>query len=175
MRLGRPRWHGTAGLCAGVLTAALLAPPVASAAEPFRRDRTPLPRELSEAASGQATGGGGSLWRLAVGLLLVLALLLAIAWLVRRSGRARLASGGVELPVVATVRLAPTRAVHLLRVGEELILVGSAEQGVTPIRVYPAPQAQALAETLERGETVRRLGAGRSASLLDELRRRTAR
>ncbi len=80
--------------------------------------------------------------------------------------------------MVATARLAPTRAVHLLRVGEELILVGSAEQGVTPIRVYPAAQAQALAEALERGETLARLRGkeeGGLASLVDELRRRTAR
>ncbi len=85
--------------------------------------------------------------------------------------------GRMDLPVLATVRLAPTRAVHLLQVGDELILVGSAEQGVTPIRVYPAPQAQELAEMLEGRQPLSlraRPGTGQ-ASFLDELRRRTAR
>lgn len=117
------------------------------------------------------------MWRLGLGLLLVVALLLAVAWLVRRANRRGLAAGRIDLPVVATVRLAPTRAVHLLQVGDELILVGSAEQGVTPIRVYPAPQAQELAEALEGREPLTRIErrGPEQASFLDELRRRTAR
>jgi len=42
------------------------------------------------------------------------------------------------------VPLGPGRAVHLIRVGTELVLVGSAEQGVVPIRTYSEDEALAL-------------------------------
>ena len=46
--------------------------------------------------------------------------------------------------MVATTQLAANRSLHLLRVGDELILVGAAEHGVTPLRVYNAGEAAAL-------------------------------
>jgi flagellar protein FliO/FliZ len=39
--------------------------------------------------------------------------------------------------------LGPGRSVHLIRAGRELVLVGSAEQGVVPIRTYTEAEAEA--------------------------------
>jgi flagellar protein FliO/FliZ len=39
------------------------------------------------------------------------------------------------------VALGPNRALHLVRAGRELVLVGVAEHGVTPIRTYTEDEA----------------------------------
>lgn len=180
MHVGRPRLHARLCLGAGMLVLTL-ALPQAALAERFQRDRTPLPPSLSQAAEsgGSAASSGEAFFRLAIGLVLVIAVIAGIYWLLRRSGRGGAAAGLATLPVVASAQLAPNRAVHLLRVGDELVLVGSAESGVGPIRVYTAAQAKALVEALEREETARRLRPSRGgaglAAILDELRRRTAR
>ena len=84
--------------------------------------------------------------------------------------------------VLSTTALAPSRALHLVQVGEELVLVGSAEQGVTPIRVYSAEEVRRLG--FEVGATAPlqpfvpaedRSRGSFSANLLEELKRRTVR
>ena len=56
-------------------------------------------------------------------------------------GRAPPARG---LETVATLPLGPNRSLHLVRAGDELVLVGVAEHGVTPIRTYSEDEARAL-------------------------------
>lgn len=63
--------------------------------------------------------------------------------------------------MVATTTLAPNRALHLVRSGDELILLGVTEQSVTPIRVYSAEEAQAMELELA---TARSTTPGRSAA-----------
>ena len=45
---------------------------------------------------------------------------------------------------VASLPLGPNRSVHLVRVGDELVLLGAAEKGVTPIRTYTEDEARAV-------------------------------
>jgi flagellar protein FliO/FliZ len=40
--------------------------------------------------------------------------------------------------------LGPNRSVHLIRAGRELVLVGSAEHGIVPIRTYSEDEARSL-------------------------------
>jgi flagellar protein FliO/FliZ len=40
--------------------------------------------------------------------------------------------------------LGPNRSVHLIRAGRELVLVGSAEHGIVPIRTYTEDEARDL-------------------------------
>lgn len=81
-------------------------------------------------------GGGGSVLRMIFGLVVVLGAIYGIHWLLRKWGASRLQgiSGrtGV-IDVVATTPLAQGRALHLVRVGEELVLVGATEQSITRI------------------------------------------
>jgi flagellar protein FliO/FliZ len=84
------------------------------------------------------------------------------------------------MSVIASTPLAPGRSVHLIRVGEEIVLIGSGEQSVTPIRVYSAEEARQL--RIEPREPLA-LDAGPPvdappsflAALLESLRRMTAR
>ena len=81
-------------------------------------------------------GGGGSVMRGILGFVVVLGSIYGIHWLLKKWGQSRLqgvtGSAGV-IDVVATTPLAQGRALHLVRVGEELVLVGATEQSITRI------------------------------------------
>jgi len=154
-------------------------PPAAQAAD-VHRDETPLPTSLTSGGShGGHSSDGAAFTRLGFGLVIVLVLIYAIYWVLKRSGKGRAARGAGGLSVVDSTQLGPNRAVHLVRVGDELVLVGSAENGVSPLRVYGADEARVLAETLERSATLSRGATVQSgpgvAGLVELLRRRTAR
>ena len=120
---------------------------------------------------------GGSLVRTLVGLAIVLAVIYGIAWVlkqVKASKEERHRGSGLES--AAVVPLGPNRALHLVRAGRELVLVGVAEHGVTPIRTYTEEEAIELGLVGEDGEDLDddppRAGAVR---WLDRLRDRTVR
>jgi flagellar protein FliO/FliZ len=117
-----------------------------------------------------------------IGLAIVLALIFGLYKLLKRSSMkndSTVADDG-WMGVLSTTPLAPSRSLHLVRVGEELILLGTSDGAVTPIRVYSPDEARALgvdprtAFALPPGR--RSAGAGGlAASLLDGLKRMTAR
>lgn len=165
---------------------ALAVPTAASGAE-FKRDDTPLPSgivgETGQQGAAQA-GSSGSFVRMIVGLAIVLAVIYGIYWLAKAYRKAKLrghTDGRME--VVATTVLGPNRSVHMIRVGDELVLVGAAEHGVTKLRVYDAAEAAKLLPLLDAAGAQERLqplrretSAGtRFARGLDELRWRTVR
>src|SRR3954464_11380300 len=125
--------------CTGML---LVASP-AHAASPSESTPLNLPAvDQSQAASG---AGGGGLVRTFVGLAVVLAVIYGLYWVLKqvKAGRESAASGqGLES--VATLPLGPNRALHLVRAGRELVLLGVAEQTVVPIRAYREDEARAL-------------------------------
>ena len=89
-----------------------------------------------------------------------------------------------NIEVIATTPLTANRAVHLIRVGDELTLVGSAEGGVTCLRTY-SPEESDLVQAQLDGEAdplwpLAGGGGGGDVpkgtrAFVDELRRRTAR
>ena len=109
---------------------------------------TPLPKSVrapSQAAQQLSTTGDGSsgLVRTIVGLAVVVGVIYGVAWLLRQMKAARdERTTGLGLSHAATVALGPNRSLHLVRAGRELILVGSAEQGVVPIRTYTEDEAR---------------------------------
>lgn len=192
-RLSSLRAIYTTLACALGLLLVGIAPAFAQTDE-FRRDTTPLSPEATGSGDSTATdvgSSGGAIVRMLIGLVIVIAVIYAIyALLKRASGR----KGGVRsdgrMTVLASTTLAPGAAVHLLQVGDELVLVGQAQQGVTPLRVYSADEAQRLGVALDRGvspfvPTGRPAGGGKpgaggfkknlGANLVEELRRRTTR
>jgi flagellar biosynthetic protein FliO len=160
-----------------VAVGAVAMPSPASAA--FRRDRTPLPKSIGEAGAGHAsvissgTGTGSAALHMVLGLAIVIALIFGIYWLVKRTSRRN--DGTVRddgfIGVVSSTPLGPQRSVHLVRVGDELVLVGASEQSVTPIRVYSKEEARKLG--VDRHEDV--APDGRRPSFVEALRRMTAR
>lgn len=178
-------------LASAVLVVALAAPP-AALAKAFQRDQTPLPSGvLEDSGSGGAadqaasSSTSGGLVRMIVGLFVVLAVIYGAYLLARsyRKSRARGPSDG-RMEIVATTALGPNRAVHLIRVGEEHVLVGSAEHGVTKLRVYDADESTVLAPLLDSSATMSRLspaaraargGGGRFMRAIEDARWRTVR
>jgi flagellar protein FliO/FliZ len=141
-------------LVAALLAAALVLPAgTALAADGFERDQTPLPAGVTSGAgeSGEeaASSASGGIVRMIVGLAIVLAVIYGVYWLLKAYRKSKRASSDGRIEVVATTALAPNRAVHLIRVGNELVLVGSAEQGVTRLRVYGPEEAAELETFLE--------------------------
>jgi flagellar protein FliO/FliZ len=107
--------------------------------------------------SGHAShvGSSGSIVRTIVGLAIVIGVIYGVAWVLKqlKKGREGKATGG-GLTTVASVPLGANRSVALVRAGCELVLVGVAEQGVTPIRTYTIEQAQAAGLIDEDGEAL---------------------
>jgi flagellar protein FliO/FliZ len=154
----------------------VLAPAAALAAA--HGEDTPLNLPADQGAKHVSpVSSGGSLVRTVVGLAIVLAVIYGIAWVlkqVKSSKEERHRGSGLQS--TAVVPLGPNRALHLVRAGRELVLVGVAEHGVTPIRTYSEEEALELGLIGEDGEDLDddppRAGAVR---WLDRLRDRTVR
>jgi flagellar biosynthetic protein FliO len=166
-------------------------PATATVAEtPFERDTTPLPDAVvgtqddgaePAQADDEGSGAGGSIVRMIVGLGIVLLVIYGVYWLLKAYRKTKLQTSDGRIEILATTPLGPSRSVHLIRVGEEIVLVGSAEQGVTPLRVYTAQEAAQLGPLIDAAATVSRLApearrdGPRLAQVVDELRWRTVR
>jgi flagellar protein FliO/FliZ len=104
-------------------------------------ENTPL--ELNTSTTGSHTSSGGaSIVRTIVGLAIVIAVIWGLAWILRqvKTGREpRVATAG--LSSVAALTLASGRTLHLVRAGNDYLLVGSGEHGLTPIHRYTEQQA----------------------------------
>ena len=90
-------------------------------------------------------GGSGNLVRTIVGLAVVIGVIYGVAWVLRQvrdSRESRVSGAGLQY--AATIPLGPNRSLHLVRAGRELVLVGSAEHGVVPIRTYTEAEAIAI-------------------------------
>lgn len=177
----------TAALAAAA-TAILLSPAWALAAGSAGNDpygeKTPLNLPSDTTSSHASVGGGsGSLARTFVGLAVVVAVIYGLTWVLRQMKASREERAtGFALSSEATIPLGPNRSVHLIRAGRELVLVGSAEQGVVPIRTYTEDEARSLGLLAPEGEepagppaagTPRRTTA--LTSIVERLRERTVR
>jgi flagellar protein FliO/FliZ len=168
-----PRIH------AAVLTAiaaCLLAAPTAALAattttksDPYG-EKTALNLPSTDTDAGAATaGGGGSMVRTVVGLVIVVAVIYGLYWILRqvKAGREeRTVGSGLE--TTATVALGANRSLHLVRAGNELVLVGVADHAVTPIRTYTEAEARAAGllrdEDDDDGEDLTPRGPGASVA-----------
>jgi flagellar protein FliO/FliZ len=174
----------------------LLAPAYVLAAatkDPYG-ENTPLNLPSDSPAHTAAVGGAtsGGLARTFVGLAVVVAVIYGLTWVLRQMKKSSSSerSTGFGLSTEASMPLGPNRSVHLIRAGRELVLVGSAEHGIVPIRTYTEDEARDLgllsAPQLGSGDDVDGdaaelpSGVGGKAKLLfsdtlDRLRDRTTR
>jgi flagellar protein FliO/FliZ len=114
-------------------------------------ESTPLHLPGGTPGTHVSSGGGSSLVRTIVGLFIVIAVIYGVSWLLRTAkknsgNRAR----GKALAPIASLPLGSGRSVQLVRAGNEVLLIGVAEHGVTPIRRYT--EAEALEAGLELPE-----------------------
>ena len=83
---------------------------------------------------------GGQLTQLVLGLLLVLGLIFALAWLLRRVQRAGPQQGQL-IELISSRALGPRDRLVLIQVGNEQILLGLTPGRITPLHVLKEPVA----------------------------------
>jgi flagellar protein FliO/FliZ len=177
----------------------VLLDPVAALAAGTGKDlgeNTPLnlPSDNSGQAASHVGGSGGSMARTFIGLAVVVAVIYGLTWVLRQMKKSSSSDGvsasGTGLTTEASLPLGPNRSVHLIRAGRELVLVGAAEHGITPIRTYTEDEALGLGLIEQPQLTVGDLIEGEAREVpttaggkarflltgaLDTLRERTAR
>jgi flagellar protein FliO/FliZ len=105
-------------------------------------ENTPL-NFSSGASPAHTSSGGASIVRTVVGLAIVIAVIWGLSWILRqvKSGRdPQVPSTG--LASIAALTLSTGRSVHLVRAGNEYVLLASAEHGVAPIHRYSEEEAR---------------------------------
>jgi flagellar protein FliO/FliZ len=159
------------------LTGVLLVPALAFAAD---GEDTPLKLqdEAASQTSEQVGASGGSIVRTIVGLAVVIGVIYGLTWVLKQIKASRQDSAeGSGLETLATLPLGTNRSLHLVRAGEEIVLVGAGEHGVTPIRTYTEDEARRLG--LIDGESSPMDAVDvfapetRRGKFIDELRKRT--
>jgi len=79
-----------------------------------------------------------SLWQLTLGMLLVLGLILAMAWLLKRSGRFQTGAGG-GLRILGGLSMGSRERVVLIQAGDTQLLLGVAPGRVQTLHVLDKP------------------------------------
>jgi flagellar protein FliO/FliZ len=141
-------------------------------------ENTPLHLSGGTAATHAASssGGGASIVRTIVGLFIVIAVIYGIAWIMKQAKKSKTRPTGTGLTQVASLPLGSGRSVAVVRAGREVLVVGVAENGVTPIRSYSEAEAIALGiEVPPEKPAVADRAEKPSDRVLDVLRRMTAR
>jgi flagellar biosynthetic protein FliO len=130
---------------------------------PVDPETLPIP-EGSAAPTSLSGDGGGTMLRLGIGLIVVMGLIAAVWFVLKRVQRSRYPAleekGPSLIDVVTTTSLGPNRSLHLVRVGEELVLIGSTDHGVTSLARLGADESAAL---VDMAAPDHRPGAGPSA------------
>ncbi len=165
---------GAAAAACGLLAA----PALAFGQDRYGEDK-PLDLPADTPSRAAEVGGGGSFARTMIGLAVVVAIIYGLSWVLRQVKQSREQStSGFGLSSEAVVALGPNRSVHLIRAGRELVLVGSAEHGVVPIRTYTEEEARRLGLLAPEGAPALPAAPGdapRRRTIVDLLRERTVR
>lgn len=148
--LPEPAAHRAFALLVALAAAALLVvlhPAAALAAAAAKAAGDDVPLDLGgEETGGQPVGpGGGSVARVIVGLLVVVAVIYGVTWILKQlKGGQRETASGHGLEQITAMPLQGGGALSLVRVGEELLLLGSGANGATTLRRYDENEARAL-------------------------------
>lgn len=152
MRLSPPRIPAAGWpliLAAALMALVVSALPALAQTTTTPADPESLPIPEGSAAPASLSGGaGGTLLRLGLGLVVVIGLIALVWYVMKRIQRSKYPaleeSGAALIDVVATTSIGPTRALHLVRVGEEIVLVGATDQSVNVITRIGAEDAPGL-------------------------------
>jgi flagellar protein FliO/FliZ len=126
--------------------ALMLTPAATAVAAAPSGENTPL-NLGGKVATHASAGSGSSIVRTIVGLFIVIAVIYGLAWILRMAKKGKTRATGTGLSQVANLPLGGGRSVAVVRAGREVLVVGVAENGVTPIRTYT--EAEAIANGIE--------------------------
>ena len=137
-------------------------------------ENAPLNLSGSAGTSHATSSGGASIVRTIVGLAIVIAVIWGLAWIMRqvkarREGVGDAGSSSAGLASVAALALGSGRAVHLVRAGNDYVLLGSTEHGVAPIHRYTEEQALEAGLLAEPGLVAQPVERSRLATLTGQL------
>src|ERR1700751_5874202 len=140
-------------------------------------ENTPLNLTQTTATHAASSSGGASIVRTIVGLFIVIAVIYGIAWIMKQAKKSKIRPPGHGLSHVANLPLGSGRSVAVVRAGREILVVGVAENGVTPIRSYSEAEAIALGIEVPSEESQNAAPAVEKplGRVVDSLRRLTAR
>lgn len=124
-------------------------------------DRRLFLADERQASAASAPSAAGLLVRTLGALLLIIGLIVAAAWALKRMGGARFGSpreDAPELTVLATVALGDRRSIAAVRFGQRTLLLGSTAQGITLLATEEraltssAPPLRSVADLLQASE-----------------------
>jgi flagellar protein FliO/FliZ len=106
-------------------------------------EKTPVDlNKVPTIEAAQPGSAGGSIVRTFVGLAVVIGVIYGLYWVLKQVKASREeSSSGHGLAPLATLPLGPNRALHMVRAGREVVLLGVSEHGVTPVRTYREEEA----------------------------------
>jgi len=147
------------------------------------------PDEAPRLATGGGAGGG---MRVLLGLVVVVAVIFAVWWLLKRTNRGRVPGTGKAgrsglVTVLSTTPVGPNRNLHLVRVGEDVLLLGATEHGINALHTLDHETARDQGLLPESPDDdlalppgvhpIAELNASRAArrGVIEELRSRTVR
>ena len=150
------------------------AAPAHAAAKKVNPESLPIP-EGSSSPAELSGGAGGTLLRLGLGLIVVVGLIAAVWYVMKRIQRSRYPAldergGSSVIDVLATTSLGPNRTLHLVRVGEEIVLVGATDHSVNAVARIGVEDAAGLTEVVPMSQGFGRSGAAASATMDDRAR-----
>jgi flagellar protein FliO/FliZ len=124
----------------------LLTAPVAFAATGDSESKTyNLTDSAGDSAKTVSASSGGGIVRTIVGLAVVLGVIYGLHWVLKNIRASKESSAAGEgLETLATLPLGTNRSLHLVRAGREIVLLGTAEQAIAPIRRYSESEARTL-------------------------------
>ena len=132
-------------LPAFALAGVLLAPAAALAADGEGTRLNLGDGDTGGQAAEHVGASGTSIVRTIVGLAVVIGVIYGLTWVLKQIKSSKSASAaGSGLETLATLPLNTHHSLHLVRAGDEIVLLGSGEAGVTPIRTYSDAEARAL-------------------------------
>ncbi len=103
-------------------------------------------------APADPLGSGGALVGVILKLGLVIVLIYASLYLLRRWQGGPLAARLKQVAVLETTRLSPRQALHLVRAGSQVFLIGATDQSVTVLaEVEPTPETAAAPQAAPVG------------------------
>jgi flagellar protein FliO/FliZ len=127
---------------AAAFLACLLTAPVALAADTGEHTKLDLGDGSSSSSTSSHVSSGGSIVRTIAGLAIVLGVIYGVTWVLKQVKASKeTAASGTSLEQIASLPLGANRALHLVRAGDEIVLIGAAEHGVTPIRRFSEAEA----------------------------------
>lgn len=96
----------------------------------------------SDPAGSADDGGSGGIVRTIVGLIIVIGVIYGVTWVLKQLKARDTEHIGYGLENQATLPLGPGRSVHLVRAGNEYLLLGVAEGSVQTLRTYTEDEAR---------------------------------